>query len=210
MSTKRGLPSLRCFGVRRSLPVVGYRRRSTDYSPRVYAAVKWAKRRVQRDQERRQRRSPRGARHSVEADKPALPSVRRTATRQNRHHGTSPHSNPHQRSHRNALHKQRLPCVNSHTRQCRRPADEPCVAEFDSFAAFLNTPPLRFSGNRLLRSVVLPVKVPLAGHSSTTRYGARATQFGLPEWRHQLWPNASRFIEASNILWLCRLASPCR
>ena len=45
----------------------------------------------------------------MEAYKPALPSVRQTATRPNRHHGTSPRSNPHQCPHRNALRKQRLP-----------------------------------------------------------------------------------------------------
>ncbi|WP_260761200.1 alpha/beta fold hydrolase [Mycobacterium sp. SMC-4] len=39
------------------------------------------------------------------------------------------------------------------------------VAGFDSFAAPLNTPPLRFCGNRLLRSIDVPVQVLLAGNS---------------------------------------------
>ena len=87
----------------------------------------------------------------------------------------------------------------------------PCVAEVDSFAAPLNTPPLRFSGNRVLRSVVLPVQVLLAGHSIHNSDMALARlDTVLPEWRHQLWPHASRFIGASNILWLCGLAPPRR
>jgi len=39
------------------------------------------------------------------------------------------------------------------------------VAGFAAFAPPLRTPPLHFSGNRLLRSVHLPVQVLLAGNS---------------------------------------------
>ena len=73
------------------------------------------------------------------------------------------------------------------------------VAGFDSFAAPLNTPPLRFSGARLLRSVDLPVQVLLAGNS--IHHSERAIQrieSAVPAWRYRLWPGASHALPAEN------------
>lgn len=84
------------------------------------------------------------------------------------------------------------------------PADSPVdalnslfVAGFASFAPPLNTPPLRFASNRLLRSVDLPVQVLLAGntiHSSVRAIPRLASV--VPTWRHHLLPDASHALFA--------------
>lgn len=73
------------------------------------------------------------------------------------------------------------------------------VAGFDSFAPPLNTPPLRFASNRLLRSVDLPVQGLLAGNTvhNSTKATRRLTSV-VPTWRHHLLPNDSHALFADN------------
>ena len=71
------------------------------------------------------------------------------------------------------------------------------VAGFAAFAPPLGTPPLHFSGNRLLRSVDLPVQVLLAGNSVHDSGNAiQRIQSVVPTWRYRLWPNASHALPA--------------
>lgn len=71
------------------------------------------------------------------------------------------------------------------------------VAGFDSFAAPLNTPPVRFSGNELLRSVKLPVQVLLAGDSiHNAKTAIQRIESAVPAWKHRLWPGASHALPA--------------
>ena len=71
------------------------------------------------------------------------------------------------------------------------------VAGFAAFAPPLRTPPLHFSGNRLLRSVHLPVQVLLAGNSvHDSSKAIRRIQSVVPRWRYRLWPNASHTLPA--------------
>lgn len=71
------------------------------------------------------------------------------------------------------------------------------VAGFAAFAPPLRTPPLHFSGNRLLRSVHLPVQVLLAGNSvHESGKAVHRIQSVVPGWRHRLWPNASHALPA--------------
>jgi pimeloyl-ACP methyl ester carboxylesterase len=71
------------------------------------------------------------------------------------------------------------------------------VAGFAAFAPPLRTPPLHFSGNRLLRSVHLPVQVLLAGNSvHDSGKAIRRIQSVVPRWRYRLWPNASHALPA--------------
>lgn len=73
------------------------------------------------------------------------------------------------------------------------------VAGFDSFAAPLNTPPLRFSGNQLLRSVNLPTQVLLAGNSiHNSERAIQRIESAVPKWRHRLWPGASHALPAEH------------
>ena len=71
------------------------------------------------------------------------------------------------------------------------------LAGFAAFAPPLRTPPLHFSGNRLLRSVHLPVQVLLAGNSvHDSSKAIRRIQSVVPRWRYRLWPNASHTLPA--------------
>lgn len=71
------------------------------------------------------------------------------------------------------------------------------IAGFDSFRAPLNTPPLKFSGNQLLRSVDLPVQVLLAGRSiHDSQRAIQRLRSVVPAWRHQLWPLTSHALPA--------------
>lgn len=73
------------------------------------------------------------------------------------------------------------------------------VAGFVSFAPPLNTPPLRFASNRLLRSVDLPVQVLLAGNTiHNSDKAIRRLVSVVPTWRHHLLPNASHALFAEN------------
>jgi pimeloyl-ACP methyl ester carboxylesterase len=68
---------------------------------------------------------------------------------------------------------------------------------FDSFSAPLNTPPLRFSGSQLLRSVDLPVQVFLAGNSiHDSEEAIQRIEAEVPAFRSRLWPNASHALPA--------------
>lgn len=86
------------------------------------------------------------------------------------------------------------------------PADSPVdalaslfVAGFNSFASPLNTPPLRFASNRLLRSVDLPVQVLLAGNTvHDSAKAMRRLSTVVPEWRQHLLPNTSHALFAEN------------
>jgi pimeloyl-ACP methyl ester carboxylesterase len=71
------------------------------------------------------------------------------------------------------------------------------VAGFATFAPPVRTPALRFPGDRLLRSVQLPVQVLLAGntvHDSVK--GLERIRSVVPHWRCRLWPEASHALPA--------------
>ncbi len=71
------------------------------------------------------------------------------------------------------------------------------VAGFVSFAAPLNTPPLRMARDRVLRSLDLPVQVLLA--SNTIHNSAKAIRrlaSVVPKWQHHLLPNTSHALFA--------------
>lgn len=71
------------------------------------------------------------------------------------------------------------------------------IAGFDAFGPPLNTPPLRFCGDDLLRSVQLPVQVLLAGHSvHNSQKAIQRIQSVAPTWRYRLWPKASHCVQA--------------
>lgn len=71
------------------------------------------------------------------------------------------------------------------------------LAGFDAFAPPNRTPPLRFPGNRVLRSVQLPVQVLLAGNTiHDSGKAIQRIQSVVPTWRYQLWPTASHALPA--------------
>ncbi|MGV0634612.1 alpha/beta hydrolase [Mycolicibacillus trivialis] len=71
------------------------------------------------------------------------------------------------------------------------------VAGFATFVSFLRTPSLQFSGNRLLRSVRLPVQVLLAGNTvHDSRKAVRRIEAVVPGWNYRLWPTASHLLPA--------------
>lgn len=71
------------------------------------------------------------------------------------------------------------------------------LAGFDAFALPVNTPPLRFPGDRLLRSVGVPTQVLLAGRSIHNADRAiRHIQDVAPHWRVRLWPDATHALPA--------------
>ena len=71
------------------------------------------------------------------------------------------------------------------------------TAGFYTFGPPLNTPPLKFSGNQLLRSVDLPVQVLLAGRSiHNSDRAIQRIRSAVPTWRHLLWPLASHALPA--------------
>lgn len=73
------------------------------------------------------------------------------------------------------------------------------VAGFDSFALPSNTPPLRFSGNQLLKLVDMPVQVLLAGNSiHNSEKAIQRIESAVPSWTHRLWPEASHALPAQN------------
>ncbi|WP_230983512.1 MULTISPECIES: alpha/beta fold hydrolase [Mycolicibacterium] len=73
------------------------------------------------------------------------------------------------------------------------------VAGFVSFGPPLNTPPLRFTNNRLLRSADLPVQVLLAGNSvHSSEKALRRLASVVPTWRCRLLPNDSHALFAEN------------
>ncbi|MGE2728229.1 alpha/beta fold hydrolase [Mycolicibacterium vaccae] len=69
------------------------------------------------------------------------------------------------------------------------------TAGFACFAAPLNTPPLRSSGNRLLEAVSIPVQVLLAGTSvhDTVKAIERLTSV-VPAWQIEVWPEAGHML----------------
>jgi pimeloyl-ACP methyl ester carboxylesterase len=73
------------------------------------------------------------------------------------------------------------------------------IVGFVCFAPPLNTPPLRFASNRLLRSVDLPVQVLLAGNTvHNSAKAIRRLASVVPKWRRHLLPNASHALFAEN------------
>ena len=73
------------------------------------------------------------------------------------------------------------------------------VAGFVSFGPPLNTPPLRFASNRLLRSVGLPVQVLLAGNTiHNSAKALRRLTTVVPTWQHHLLPNVTHALFAEN------------
>jgi pimeloyl-ACP methyl ester carboxylesterase len=71
------------------------------------------------------------------------------------------------------------------------------VAGFAAFAPPGRTPPLRFLGDRLLRSVQLPVQVLLAGNTvHDSEKGLQRIRSVVPGWRYHLWPNTSHALPA--------------
>jgi pimeloyl-ACP methyl ester carboxylesterase len=71
------------------------------------------------------------------------------------------------------------------------------VAGFAAFAPPLRTPPLRFTSDRLLRSVRLPVQVLLASNTvHDSAKGLQRMQSVVPTWRYHLCPNTSHALPA--------------
>ncbi|WP_199203217.1 alpha/beta fold hydrolase [Mycobacterium sp. shizuoka-1] len=71
------------------------------------------------------------------------------------------------------------------------------VTGFACFATPLHTPPLRFHGDPLLRSVDLPVQVLLAGTSiHNSGKAISRIESAVPGWRYRLWPQASHALPA--------------
>lgn len=71
------------------------------------------------------------------------------------------------------------------------------ITGFDCFAAPLNTPPIGFYGDKLLKSVGLSTQVLLAGN--TIHHSQKAIQRiekVAPNWRIRLWPHASHALNA--------------
>lgn len=74
---------------------------------------------------------------------------------------------------------------------------ETFVTGFDTFAAPVNTPPVRYTTDQLLQSVEVPVQVLLAGRSIHNADKAiRRLDSVVPTWRHRLWPTASHLLPA--------------
>jgi pimeloyl-ACP methyl ester carboxylesterase len=73
------------------------------------------------------------------------------------------------------------------------------VTGFDTFAAPVNTPPNRYTADRLLQSVEIPVQVLLAGSSiHNSERAIQRIKKVVPTWRHRLWRTASHLLPAEN------------
>ena len=71
------------------------------------------------------------------------------------------------------------------------------VAGFAAFGPPARTPAVRFASDRLLRSVQIPVQVLLAGNTiHDSRKGLARMHSVVPDWRCQLWSNASHALPA--------------
>jgi len=71
------------------------------------------------------------------------------------------------------------------------------VAGFAAFAPPVRTPPPLFPGDRLLRSIHIPVQVLLAGNTiHDSSKGLQRIGSAVPTWHHHLWPDASHALPA--------------